>query len=158
MPRPKQAIPAPYLVKEKSSGLWLVYYTCPVKRYTKKRSTGTRNRGEADLALQAIASELFSIGPKNADYKIAELLAGYVASKEEDLADSDERALKRLTEFFGGFKPEQLVDTAWKRYRKWRMSHDHSHASVLQEAQKGFGCDRVSRTQRHAGGSFLGQA
>lgn len=132
MAKYKLNIPKPTLVKDKS-GIWQVSYTHPEKGYTVKRSTGTRVRKEAEANRYAIECDILGtytgLKPAGADYTMRELLDGYRASKDE-IADTDDRALKKLKEYFAGFRPDQLGDGAWKSYRKWRTAQVHSHASA----------------------------
>lgn len=129
--------------------MWLVSFTHPEKGYSVKRSTGTRNRKEAEQKRFAIECDIIGthtgLKPSNANYTVGELLNAYKASKEE-IADTDERALKKLTEYFGKFKPEQLGDGAWKQYRKWRTSQNHSNAaSKFYKKPKKVGDSSVNR-------------
>lgn len=92
--------------------MWEVWYTHPVKGHTVKRSTGKRNKAEARQAsipiITNIVGKATGLTPSNANYKIGELLNAYKASKDS-IADMDERALKKLSEFFAAFTPEQLA-------------------------------------------------
>jgi hypothetical protein len=135
MARHRLVIPHPRLTKDAKTGFWMVSYTCPDKGYTKKRSTGERDRAKANQVMLAMAADIVGVAPKSDNYKLGELLAAYEGSKDK-IADTDQRALKRLKEFFGAFTPDQLVDNAWKRYRKWRTSHEHAHASAQYQKVK----------------------
>lgn len=139
MPNQKNLIPKPTIVLNRKTKMWEVCYTHPVKGYTVKRSTGKRNKAEARQAAQPIITDIVGkatgLTPSNANYRIGELLNAYKASKES-IADTDERALKKLSEFFAAFTPEQLGDGAWKRYRKWRTDQDHVHASAQYQKTK----------------------
>lgn len=129
MPRRKNPIPKPTLVRDKA-GYWQISWTDPHKGYTRKKSTGEKDRAAAEKVLQVHAGEIVSTGPKNSDaYTIGELLTAFEASKDGDIAQSDINALKRLHEFFDAFTPDKLNDAVWKRYRKRRMEHDQNNAA-----------------------------
>jgi len=137
VPKYKLNIPRPTLVKDKA-GIYHVSYTHPKKGYSVKRSTGTRNRKEAEQKRYAIECDIMAtysgLKPANADYSIGQLLMAYQASKET-IADTNVRALQKLAEFFGAFKADQLGDAAWKQYRKWRTAQVHGHASAQYYAE-----------------------
>lgn len=143
MARHKLVIPHPTLVKDAKSGIWHVSYTHPEKGYTVKKSTGERNRAAAAQAMHAMAAEIVGISPSGDDYSIGELLKAYEA-REDEVADAERYALPRLMEFFGKYKPDQLVDGAWRRYRKWRIGHDHVNAPALRKIEKNQEVRKVS--------------
>ncbi len=129
MPAPKNIIPRLSLVQNKKTKIWSVSYTNPKNGLTYRRSTGTRIKVEAQQAAHALAAELTGLKPSSANYKIGELLAAYRASKDV-VATTDDLAIKKLTEYFGAFRPEQLGQGAWKAYRRWRTAQPRTHAAA----------------------------
>ncbi len=128
MAYPKNIIPKLTLVQDKRSKIWQVAYTNPKNGMTYRRSTGSRDKTEAQKLGHALAAELTGLRPSGPDYKIGELLAAYRASKET-VGESTVYALAKLEEHFSAFKPDQLGPTSWTAYRRWRTAQHHSNAA-----------------------------
>ena len=47
---------------------------------------------------------------------------------------STHHALKRLNEYFGGFRLKQLNDAAWRDYRRWRTGQTNCNAALRRRA------------------------
>lgn len=128
MGRPKQSVIAPKL--QKRNGIWYVAYTHPEKGMTYRKSTGTRNRSEAQMRMHGIVDSLVRIpAPNVSAYRLSELLLAYEQSREGSI-DSTHYALKRLQEFFGGFQLSQLNDATWRSYRRWRTDQQNQNAAL----------------------------
>lgn len=136
MARRKLVIPRPVLVPDPKSGIFQVSYTHPKLGYTVKKSTGERERAKAESAMLAMVGDIMGIGPSSDTYTVGELLTAYEGSKDH-VANGERHALPRLHQFFDSFRPDQLVDTAWRRYRKWRTGQDQVHAPALLRKEKG---------------------
>ena len=95
MARPKRVIPHPTLTQNTKTKIYEVAWTCPIKGYTKKKSTGCRDRKGAEQALLATVDSIVRSMPPSSD-TIDALLSAYEASR--DTADTDRRALKKLQE------------------------------------------------------------
>lgn len=137
MGRPKNAYAKPKLVKDAKFGVWFITWTDVNKGYTRKRSTGTTDRAEAQKVLHAKAGAIVAPGPRDGDnYTVGELLHAYEAAKEGDVANAELYALVRLHEYFDKFAPAQLNDGVWKKYRGWRTGHDHENAAAQYQKTK----------------------
>lgn len=120
VPPAKLKVPKPTLVQAKS-GLWMVSYTCPIKGYTKKYSTGTRDRKEAEARRKVIELEITS-PVRGTAYTVGELLTAYMVERAGENVDNIDHALAPLRDYFAAFKADQLNDRTWTAYRKWRTA------------------------------------
>lgn len=129
MARQKNPIPVPRLVSD-ATGLWHVSFTDPAKGYTKKRSTGTRDRAEAEQKMKAIAADIIAPRPATGTgYSIGELLDQFERAKCEGGKNATFYAVQKLKEYFAGFQPQQLrSDAVWAAYRKWRTQQQNASA------------------------------
>lgn len=117
----KLTVPRPRLVKGKGD-IWHVSYTDPVRGFTRKRSTGTRDRREAERMMPAIMVRILSKDPPTKPYKLAELFDAYENTRGKERKDATHYALTPLRGYFSGFLVSQLNDRAWSSYRAWRTS------------------------------------
>lgn len=136
MARHKLTVPRFNLVRDAKSALWHVSYTDPATSYTKKRSTGTRDRAEAARRMPAIVHDIAAAKPaKDADYVLGELLNAYEADKCHAGKNATYYALKPLRAFFHGFRPAQLNDAVWREYRAQRV-RQHNASAAFKGAAK----------------------
>lgn len=131
MPRRKQTVPRFTLVADPKSGLWHVSYTDPHTGYTRKRSTGTRDRDEADRRMPAVVSEVMAVKPASGvDYRIGELLEAFERQSCQTKQSGTYYAVQALKLYFHGFKPSQLLnDAVWQNYRTHRTSQNNASAA-----------------------------
>ena len=136
MARHKLTVPRFNLVRDAKSALWHVSYTDPATGYTKKRSTGTRDRAEAARLMPAVVHAIAAAKPaKDADYVLGELLNAYEADKCHAGKNAMYYALKPLRAFFHGFRPAQLNDAVWRDYRAQRI-RQHNASAAFKGAAK----------------------
>lgn len=113
-------------------GKWHLCWTDPATGLTRRRSTGTADRSEAQSKVPALESEVRTglNGTKvRNNFKLGDLLDGY-ESQLDTSKQSTLHALRHLRRYFCEFKPEQLNDASWTGYRKWRtgeMSGSAAH-------------------------------
>jgi integrase len=138
MARPKLTIPQPRLVED-SSGMLHVSYTHPVKGYTVKRSTGTRDRAEAEKKMPGIAADIINPTPSTgAGYTMGELLDQFERAKCAEGKNTTFYVVQKLKGYFGGFRPQQLrSDAVWAAYRTWRTQQRNSSAPFVNGKTKG---------------------
>ncbi len=137
MSRKKNPYPEPTLVLDKKTGYYNIAWTCPVRGYTKKKVTGTKDKNKAEGLRRAFAVELHSPPPPTESYTAGDLLRAYEAHQYghdgkggEAATDAAKHALKPLKAFFAAFTPDQLVDSAWSAYRRWRTQEPVRNASA----------------------------
>ena len=136
MARHKLTVPRFNLVRDAKSKLWHVSYTDPATGYTKKRSTGTRDRTEAARLMPSVVHEIAAAKPaKDAAYRLGELLNAYEADKCHAGKNATYYALKPLRAFFHGFRPAQLNDAVWRSYRDQRV-RQHNASAAFKDAAK----------------------
>jgi len=64
------------------SGLWMVSFTDPARGYTRRRSTGERDKRAAQAAMPSVVAAMFAEKvPKT--YKLSDLLDGYGRARGE---------------------------------------------------------------------------
>jgi integrase len=133
MGRRKNVIARPTLVKDRKTGLFQVAWTDIGTGYTRKKSTGERDRMKAEQVMRTMAGLIVAPGPTDDNYTMTQLLAAYEVSRDNErmdgISDSDARAIKKLLEYFAAFTPDKLIDSAWRGYRKWRTAQFHEHAA-----------------------------
>jgi hypothetical protein len=103
MARRKLTVPRFTLVQDRKSKLWQVSYTDPETGWTKKRSTGTRDRRAAEQAMPAIVTEITSAKPVDGtNYRLGELLDAFERAKCRNGKNATFYALKPLRAYFAG--------------------------------------------------------
>ena len=135
MARQKLTVPRFGLVQDAKSKLWHVSYTDPETGFTRKRSTGTRDRTEAGRLMPAIVHDIAAAKPaKDANFMLGELLNAYECAKCHAGKNATFYALKPLRAFFHGFKPDQLNDAVWQAYRDQRVKQRSASAAKKSKA------------------------
>jgi len=137
MARRKLTVPRFTLVRDVTSAIWHVSYTDPATGYTRKRSTGARERSEAERVMPSVVSAIMTAKPlEGTTYKLGELLGAFERVKCRGGKNATYYALKPLCSYFHAFTPDQLNDAAWMVYREQRTRQKNGSAAFKARGEK----------------------
>lgn len=112
-------------------GVWYITWSEGGRSY--RRSTGTRNRKEADAALGAFLHERANPSRSYDVVSVKVVVEAYIKENECAAPERNEYAAKHLCEFFGDMSVVDLERKDSREYRKWRQDRGVKDGTIRRE-------------------------
>lgn len=133
MPRPRNASPV-YKLRPGPAGVFVLSWTEPESGWTRRLSTGQRERAAAEIWRDRYLAGLASAPPPDQP-SLADMLAAYVQARTPHVADPERlaNAAARVSEKLGRLQPGDFSQAAADRYAAARLAEGRGPGTVKRE-------------------------